>query len=289
MVLKFITVVLLISLCFSCISPSSNNSDKAETAKDSLTIEQFYPLLPSGGEFISMIHNVGLDYKVDVINPLKSPYDFMLLRNQALNFGIYLTDLSYLLFFEKQEESILYLYQIQEMATLLGIQNHFDDIFFNNLIANLSNPDSIKAISIEQSTLFVKKMEALGNSQMVLLITTGSLIEAMNIAATVIDESRINDEVISRTIDLAYVFDSFYLQYSKSNSKDNTITHLTSDIQELRNIFTSMAIMQSSKAIRREGKLVLTSELHHDVNKFNVNKMKVMVNTIRTKIVNQVY
>jgi hypothetical protein len=175
------------------------------------------------------------------------------------------------------------------MATLLGIQNHFDDIFFNNLIANLSNPDSIKAISIEQSTLFVKKMEALGNSQMVLLITTGSLIEAMNIAATVIDESRINDEVISRTIDLAYVFDSFYLQYSKSNSKDNTITHLTSDIQELRNIFTSMAIMQSSKAIRREGKLVLTSELHHDVNKYNVNKMKVLVNTIRTKIVNQVY
>jgi hypothetical protein len=175
------------------------------------------------------------------------------------------------------------------MAMLLEIENYFDDEFFNKLLSKLNEPDSVRAITIEQSAAFFNRMDMVGNQDLALLITSGSIIETMYIALNVVNEKKITDKTITTIVDLAYIFDSFYLNFTITQPKGDEIAPLAEDLHELRKIFNSMAISQVSKAIRKDGNLVLTSEVTHEVNEYNVKKMKVMVNTLREKIVNQVY
>ncbi|MDX9846919.1 MAG: hypothetical protein RBT74_08060 [Tenuifilaceae bacterium] len=285
---KLLLVLPFYILIFGCASPRGEVDDKSSKA-DSLLLEEIIPLIPSPGEFLDMVHTTGMNYQEGIVSPIVNPDNFVLYRNQALNFGVYLTDFSYLLLFEKQSESIKYLYQIQDLSKKLGVDGYFDDAFFNHLLANLSNPDSLKEISLQQSTLFFNRMNEIGNKDLVFLITTGAIIEGMSIASRAIDDNQITDDVIDRTIDLSYLFDTFYLHYDLSKPNDSSLEMLTTDITELRKIFTSMTIAQTSKSIRREGQIVLTSEVSHDINVYNLRKMKVMVDAIRKNIVDQVY
>ncbi len=285
---KLLLVLPFYILIFGCASPRGEVDDKSSKT-DSLLLEEIVPLIPSPGEFLDLVHTTGMGYQEGIVNPIVNPNLFVLYRNQALNFGVYLTDFSYLLLFEKQSESIKYLYQIQDLAKKLGVDGFFDDAFFNHLLANLSNPDSLKDISLQQSTLFFNRMNEIGNKDLVFLITTGAIVEGMSIASRAIDDNQITDEVIDKTIDMAYLFDTFYLHYELTKPNDSSLEMLTADITELRKIFTSMTIAQTSKSIRKDGQIVLTSEISHDINKFNLSKMKVMVDAIRKNIVNQVY
>ncbi len=285
---KILLIVPLLALFVGCASPEGEVDNK-ETESDSLSIEQIMPLLPSPGELLDVVHNTGMAYQEELINPIINPSNFVLYRNQALNFGVYLTDFSYLLLFEKQTESIKYLYHIQEMAQMLGVENYFNDEFFNSILENLSNPDSLKTLSLQQSTLFFNKMNSIGNKDLAFLISTGSIIEGMYIASKAIDEKQLGEEVFNRTIDLSYLFDTYYLHFTLSRPNEPAFEKLAEDIQELRAIFTSMTIAQTSRAIRSEGEIILKSEVTHDINKHNISKMKVMVSSIRQSIVNQEY
>jgi hypothetical protein len=288
---RILLIIIPFQILFvGCMSPRGDAESTKQVQADTLQyVQELEYLLPSPAEFFSVIQDVGLEFDQKIIRPIEDVSKFQLYRNQALNFGLYLTDFSYLLLFDKQSEAIKYLYQIQEMAQMLDIENYFDDEFFNRLLTNLNEPDTVRAISIEQSAAFFNRMDVVGNKDLVLLITSGSIVETMYIALNVINEKKITEQAISTIIDLAYIFDSFYLNYTITQSKVGGVAQLSEDLLELRKIFNSMAISQVSKAIRRDGNLVLTSEITHEVNEFNIRKMKVMVNTIREKIVNQVY
>lgn len=277
-------------LFFGCQSPRGEADDKDRVQHEmKIESEQLDVLLPSPGEFFAMVDEVGLEFDPSIINPIIHSGKFLLYRNQALNFGVYLADFSYLLLFDKQSESIKYLYQIQEMASTLGVEDYFDDDFFNKLLSNLSNPDTLRTYSIEQSSAFFNRMESIGNKDLVVLITSGSIIETMYIVLNTIDETRITDKAINSVIDLAYLFDSFYIHYKLSKPNVQELDKLSADLQELRDVFTSFAITQTSKAIRKEGKIQISSEVSHEVNEYNLRRMKVLVQTIRKNIVSQGY
>lgn len=290
--MKKILILILASqmIVFACQSPRGEADSKEKALLESkLEPEQLDMLLPSPGEFFAMVDEVGLEYDPYIINPIVQPGKFLLYRNQALNFGVYLADFSYLLLFDKQSESIKYLYQIQEMASLLDVEEYFEDEFFNKLLSNLSNPDTVRAFSIEQSSAFFNRMESIGNKDLVVLITSGSIIETMYIVLNTIDESKITDKAVNTVIDLAYLFDSFYLHYKLSKPNVQELDKLSADLQELRDVFTSFAITQTSKAIRKDGKIQISSDVTHDVNEYNLRRMKVLVQKMRKNIVSQGY
>ena len=119
--------------------------------------------------------------------------------------------------------------------------------------------------------------------------TSGSIIETMYIVLNTIDESKITDKAVNTVIDLAYLFDSFYLHYKLSKPNVQELDKLSADLQELRDVFTSFAITQTSKAIRKDGKIQISSDVTHDVNEYNLRRMKVLVQKMRKNIVSQGY
>jgi hypothetical protein len=285
---KLMLLLPMLLLVIGCTSPRGEVQN-IESESDSLVVDDLIPLLPSPGEFLDLVYGSGIVYHDGMINPIIDPNNFVLYRNQALNFGVYLTDFSYLLLFEKQSEAIKYVYQIQKIAKKLGVEDYFDDDFFNKLLTNLSYPDSLKDISLQQSTLFFNRMNYIGNKDLVFLVSTGSMIEAMYIASQSIDEKNITEEVVKKTIDLAYLLDPFFIQFFLHEPIDNEINVLVEEIKELRNTFTSMAIAQSSKSIREGNKVIVKSDVTHDINEVNIKKMKGLINHVRGKIINQNY
>ena len=274
----------------SCVSPKGEQKTEASAETDTIiTSEQLEYILPSPGEVLSIIHDLGLEFKMELINPLKTASEFALFRNQALNFGCYLTDFSYLLLFDRQPESIKYLYQIQEMSTLLGIEHYFDNNFFNSIISNLNEPDTLKELALDQSALFLNRMEQIGNKDLTLLITTGAMVEVIYLTVETIQDDYINDNTIEVITNLAIFYDTFLLHYSLSSPSNGSIQKITTDLQEIRNVFTSMSIKQTSNAIRKEGKLVISSEVKHNINDYNLSKLKILVKQVRSNIVNQKY
>lgn len=274
---------------YGCQSPSQQNQEDNTGLTDSLTSEQLEYLVPSPGEVFGMVEDLGLTFNMAIVSPLKNVSEFPLYRSQALNFGAYLTDFSYLLVFEKQSESIKYLYQIQDMSVLLGVTEFFDDEFFNSLLANLNHPDSLKGLALNQTALFFNKMERLGNNELALLVSTGAMIEAIYLSSQIINEASIDDNTISAISNLAILFDSFFLHYTATNSIDNQNVELTNDLTEIRNIFTSMTIVQTSNSIRKEGKIIISNETQSEISSKNIKTFKTMIGKVRDKIVNQEY
>lgn len=281
--------IVLVVLAFSCVSPKGEADSSSDSVRDTVTAEQLEYILPSPSEILNMTRDLGMDFNFDLINPIKNPTDFSLFRNQALNFGVYITDFSYLLLFEKHPESIKYLYQIQEMANLLGVQEYFNDDFFNKILSSLNQPDTLKELTLDQTALFFNKMESIGNKDLVLYTTTGAVIEAIFLSTQIFNEKLVDDNTISAVSNIAIIFDSFFLHFSSAKPNDKSVDNLFNDLNEIRSIITSMSIKQTSNAIRKDGNLIISSGFKHDINDYNIGKLKVMVNKVRSKIVNQEY
>jgi hypothetical protein len=289
-IVLIIVIAFQFALIWGCASPNGNKSNSSDNQFDTTAfIHQVEYLLPSPGEIFAVIHDVGLNFNPSIIRPIEDNKKLTLYRSQGLNFGIYLSDFSYLLLFEKQAEAIKYLYQIQDLASMLGVENFFDDAFFNQLLNNLNNPDSLKALSIEQSSAFFSRMESTGNKDLILYVTSGAMIEIMYIALNEVSEKELTEKVTNAIIDLAYLFDTFYLYYATAQINNDDVSNLNNDLKELRNIFNSLAIQQTTSSSQKDGRIVLNSTLTHKVDVFKVKKMKDLIDSMRNNIVNQGY
>lgn len=287
--LNFLFLFILV-LIFGCTSPSENKKEQADSEYDTIVkFDEIDYLLPSPGEVFSLVKDQGIKYNSSIINPIGSPNDYTLHRNKAMNLGVYTADFSYLLIFEKQNEAMKYLYHTQELAQGLNVEDYFTDEFFNRLISNLSNPDSLKIISLEQSSMFFNRMVSVGNKDIALFITTGAVIETVYISLNTVDENRIDDKTVESIANLAIIFDNFFSYFSSMQASDRGLSNLNSDLQEIRDIFTSMYITQVSSSIRKGSDIVLTSTLDHKISQYHIEKLKVKVSQTRNFIVSQKY
>jgi hypothetical protein len=273
-----------------CVSTGDKVKEKgSEKPTKEITSQELEYLLPSPGEILDMVHDLGLSYDIKLLSPIKDPNGFVLFRNQALNFGVYLTDFSYLLLFEKYSESFNYLSQIQEMALLIGVEKYFDEDFFNSILSNLNQPDTLKSLAIDQTTLFYNRMESIGNKDLVLLITTGAMIEVIFLASNLFQEGHINDNTLTTVLNFDVLFDVFYLHFLTSKPDDPSLIKLSNDLQLMRKIFKSMNIKHTSTAVNENGKIIISTDINHEITNKKVGELKALTSIIRNKLINQKY
>ena len=282
--------MLILFAFFGCVSTGDKVKEEVvERPAKEITSQELEYLLPSPGEILDMVHGLGLSYDIKLLSPLKEPNGFVLFRNQALNFGVYLTDFSYLLLFEKHSESLNYLFQIQKMSSLIGVEKYFDDNFFNSILSNLNQPDTLKSMAIDQTALFFNRMESIGNKDLVLLVTTGAMIEVIFLASNIFQEEHINDNTLTAIQNFDVLFDVFYLHYLTTRPGDPALIKLSTDLQQMRSIFKSMNIKHTSTVVKENGKISISKTINHEITKKKVGELKVFASSIRNKLINQKY
>lgn len=102
--------------------------------------------VPSPTLMISTLSQSNLKFDKALINPVEKANSYNTNYKTAINLGVYGADLGYVSVFNQSQEVIVYFNQVNAMAEKIGVAGIFDKDFFNEINANLGNPDTLDAL-----------------------------------------------------------------------------------------------------------------------------------------------
>ncbi|MEW5844801.1 MAG: hypothetical protein AB1777_00890 [Bacteroidota bacterium] len=185
----------------SCKSSPKKDSETSESATDTLStlvkVENAIFPIPSPWQVVNLIQKNNIPFNEACINSSKNYQRYTTSFKQAINLGVYGTDLSYLNIYDKTQESLQYLGVIKKLSEQLRITESFDEKIFERIENNIENKDSLIKIISEtyaNSDLYLKKNERYDISA---LIVAGCWVESLYIMTQIAQEHN-NREIINR-------------------------------------------------------------------------------------------
>jgi hypothetical protein len=130
-------------------------------------------------------------------------------------------------------------------------------------------------------------MESIGNKDLVLLISTGAMVEVLYISSNIFNERHINNNTLTAIANFDLLFDTFYLNYLQSRPDDPGLQVLTSNLQDIRNALKSMNIIRTSNPVLENGNVVISSKISHEVTSLKLSVLKKLIAKTRNKLINQ--
>lgn len=203
---------------------------------------------------------------------------------QALNLGVYGTDISYICLYGRTPQTIAYLGSIKRLSQELGLTSAFSPNFFENIERNMQHKDSLLVLlsqSYREADTYLRESD---RSEIVALILTGGWIESIyllsQIAKNTSSRELINRlgeqkhpldnlievltplyyksaeyaELIDKFIDLAYEFDGIIYSYSYKEPKidvNNKTTYINSESRVIISEYHLDIISNKVEAIRK--------------------------------------
>lgn len=217
------------------ISDTINNSnDSVENAEDS-KIEIM--LLPSPDELLNEIFGENLKYNPSVLNSLKNESKYLNVKSQALNLGIYLTDLAYLNLNNDKTEAFRYFKTIRELAQKLNIYQPFYGDLYNRVQKNVANQDSMNAIFRDLYYRMLEALELSKQNDVYAFMVTGALVESLYIPAMITEKETEHKVIATKIFEQKYLINNFYdhLTQYKNEKYINEVLIILNDIKEILN------------------------------------------------------
>lgn len=220
--------------------------------------------IPSPIQTSLMIRELDIPFNPNYLNPTDNLSSYNTSYKQALNLGVYGTDLGYVSLYNKSDFSIKYLASIEKITEQLGLTSAFDQVFMKRFENNLANQDSMMILAADafrkKADNFLKNSNRKAISALVL---TGGWIESMNLAcelnsqrasqklverigeqqlslATIIEilteynDNKVNDELIQDLTDLQFYFNKVQFNYTykePTTDAENKMTTLNHSLQ----------------------------------------------------------
>lgn len=296
--------VLLIIVSPGCKKGSENANEKRseetvtvdsidqQLVKDVKAVKEMFYSMPSPLEVAMILKDAGETYNQELLNPLNHTSRYVTTKSQALNLGIYTTDLSYSSLYDQTQTTINYINAAKKMAEGLGIMHAIDNSTIQRLEANVNNRDVILDIiseTIMTSSSFFKENERDAISTIVLI---GGWIEGLYIATNLVQDSPTQEEInsnelIARIADQKLALNTI-MKLREKNKPNEHLDQVMTDIQELEKIYDQIEI-ETSKVVpvkdtstnvttlKSETNITLTPEIY--------KQLKAKIDVIRTKFI----
>jgi len=190
-------ILFSISLCIACQSSTKKTGkekiDKKEIQKE--IDEIMYPL-PSPFELTNMLNDIEASYIIGITNEADKASTYLTMQNQALNLGIYSSDLAYASTYNLSGEINLYLTSVKALAKELGIIGAVDKNLALKIEESIENKDKITEVITD---LFYKTYSYLnknGNTELSYLILAGTWIEGIYLTTNISENTFDNINII---------------------------------------------------------------------------------------------
>jgi hypothetical protein len=108
------------------VAPKVDSNFTKNVVQDDDIISTILQSIPSPLELSQLIKEVGTDYNVGYLNASTAVNNYNTSYRQALNLGIYSTDLGYCNLYNKNQDILNYLSSVKDLANDLGIGQYFD-------------------------------------------------------------------------------------------------------------------------------------------------------------------
>ncbi len=235
--------------------------------------------IPSPVQTAYLIKNLDLSFDKSLLNSDAAVNDYVTEYQQALNLGIYGTDLGYSALYNQKNTSLKYLNAVEKLTAQLGLDAAFDSSFISRFEANSNDEDSMIILmsdAFKKSDNFLKNANRKSTSA---LILTGGWVESIYIACEL--NAKKDSEEIKRRIgeqkqSLNSIIDLLNT-YNKSGANDELIAGM----EELKVSFDKIQFNYEYSAPETDEEAKLTT-FHHELEvEFTEEVMEEIVTKLR--------
>ena len=246
--------------CHSCSTCSRQQAtvegitiDLADLAIDtsyvSMARKAFYAL-PTPIEMSMLIKSSGIGYQSTLLNDPANVSKYMTSQKMALNFGVYITDLTYAGLFEQSQTVLRYKRAILQLTEGLGIRSAIDPNIMQLLEANINNKDIVMQIISDTYASCTASLNEDDRYSQTLAILTGGWMEGMYIATGMIDEKLLSNEnrMKQLVVNQKLTFDMMWQVMSEL--KDiSEVADLMNEMSELAQLMNQVSVSQTPNEV----------------------------------------
>jgi len=272
---------------FACINDSKKESKQnnlIEFDDESQTVdEKIFYRFPSPEEIFKFIKSSDLEYNTGSLNVPMDYKKYAGIKNQALNLGVYISDLAYITMFEQHEASLEYFVAIHGLSEELKIAAAFDEPLVKRISENMGNTDSLVVIAGDAYTKIVDYLVENEQEDILALVSAGALIESLYLTVDYVDTYSEGNVLIKRIIDQKYVISNLF-QYVKQNQND---TELIQDIEKLNTIYSNLKVEELETTVEEtdDNKLVIGGGGELTISLDDFNSLKETIESIRNNYI----
>ncbi len=279
-------VMLLLSSCEnSNTNQTIDNTDTIVDTTENIKSEVIFQV-PSPDEFISLLKNSKTNFKANITAPEKT--NFVEPAKQKLNLGVYAADMAYLATFNKFQETVRYFSKVKSMSDQLGITNAIEKSTFDRLENNITNVDSISAITNNSFYNVIDHLQQNDDGLTLAYISTGGWIESMYIAFQLINKFDEKNPIVQRIASQKVVLENLLgmLETLKDKSETEAIRNNLTSIQAIMNQITSK-IDETAPQAQDTSKVIIGVKTIYSIDNETFTKLKQTIEKIRNEIIKQ--
>ena len=295
----FLFLSAMLVLLFSCANGTEDRMEELlkeseeQKVKPELEVprEMLYEIIqqiPSPLEISNLIKQSGAVYSEEILNPVEHSKNYVNKYAQAINLGIYGTDLGYINIYSKYQASIVYLAAVREMSEELRIGQFFDFTTIARLAANSSEIDSILYISTQGFDNMNVYLKEQGRDEISILLLVGGWLEAVYILTEVASKYP-SDELYERVGDQKIMLDDLILIMSLYKG-DPYFEKISKSFEVLKEAFSSVEIsyIQGERTISEVDGVLVIEDNNKSIVKISevqVDNIKKVVHELRNELV----
>jgi len=159
--LAIILLIVIVAVSFFYIRKSSNKTtdevqliedlvaSTTSSEEDTGNIFHFNNILfslPSPYQISLILHESGISYNKELLNPSRKASDYISNFSRAINFGVYGVDLGYINIYQQTQDAASYFAVLKILSLDIGIHKVLDQSTVNRIEDNIDNRDSLMVI-----------------------------------------------------------------------------------------------------------------------------------------------
>lgn len=246
--LKYLTC-LTAALIFTSCSDKPDTAVKSDTLKENPLMQglsekeqeelrKIIASIPVPFTLLNQVAESGLPYHKEYLNPESNAANYNTAEAQAINIGIYGSDIAYIIAFERLGESGTYLKTIRQLADAVVIPTAFDESTMKKYQVHAENQDSMQSMIYDS---YVRIDSTLQNNErfaLAALVVTSGWVESIYLTT-----QQIGNEARSEKTQLLYDMLGEQQQHTDNIVSmlsmfpdDSLMISLTNDIKAFRQI-----------------------------------------------------
>lgn len=200
--------------------------------------------IPSPMQMAMLLEESKSTFNQVLLNDLEKVDSYTSEYNQALNLGVYGTDLGYVSIYKQNSIALNYLSTIEKLTTKLGLDGAFDKNFMSRFEKNATNKDSMMVIvsdAFKKSDAFLKSNDRKTVSALILV---GGWVESMYLACN-INKITPNQKIVERIAEQTQTLKTI-IELLTDYNKKGEFDKLISGMKDLKFYFDQITITYDS-------------------------------------------
>jgi hypothetical protein len=288
----------LFNSCSGCSENKSKNGDSLQLTDSVITdaplklsediMGEVIQNISSPVEMANLIKSSGADFSQRILNNPDNVSKYETSFKRALNLGVYSADLGYINIFDKNNVVVSYLLAVKNLADGIRVGQFFDFNALRRMASNSTNLDSLMEMSVSSFNKMDAYLRDQNRSNVSTLIVTGTWIEGLYIASSVVKETK-SKELSIRIAEQKNIIDILEIILNNYISEPN-FSSLVEDIARLKAAYAPIRItteLGEPKKIEKDGMLIVIqdeiSTAHYTEEQLNT--IMNLIAEIRNKIV----